>query len=231
MNLNYLNIILVFILALIELTKEKYLRGKIRHNWLVLIIIILLASAVSNIFLEKQKEEMEKYSKSSGLISGQLKNKSIIYPVLKLGGASLMFTGQSGEPIFTIGKDPIKIWIEDGQLKLSTIIRGEDGKIVAALDANEWKVNPNLIYDRNFDERAVEVIDEKGDVILQVQFDGEGAQFAGIFYLEDGWKVALGPANDKSGGIIEKRPPNEKLTISFERLFKYPSDSHRGERR
>jgi hypothetical protein len=228
MDLNYLIVILVFILAIIELIKERYYKDKI-PKWLVaLTIIILFVSAVANIIIEKQKEEAEKYSKYSGQISGKLKDKNIIYPVLKLGGANLTYNGQSGEPIFLIGNDPIKIWVEDGQLKLSTVIRDSSGKIIAKLDANEWQVNPNLIFDRNFDENAVEVIDEKGKVILQVQFDGEGVQFAGIFYREDGWKVALGPT--EGGGVIEIRPPNENLTISFDRLFKYPSDVHRGER-
>ena len=233
MNLNYIIIILIFILAIIELAKDIFFEGKV-PSWLIFLIIILLLSvAVTNIYITKQEEEKEKYSKSSGLISGELKNKSIIYPVIKLGGANLVWKGQLGEPIFLIGKDPLKVWIEEGQLKISTIIRGRNGNIIAKLDANEWQVtdDPSLKWDRNFDERAVEIINEREEVVLQAQFDGESVQFAGIFYREDGWKVALGPSDIDGGGIIETIPPDEKIAASFEPLFKYPSERHHGERR
>jgi len=80
--------------------------------------------------------------------------------------------------------------------------------------------NPNLIFDRNFDEKAVGVINQKGEVVLQIEFDGESVQFAGIFYREDGWRIALGYS------IIELRPPGQKLETSFPPIFKYPSKDH-----
>lgn len=225
MNLNYVIIILGLILAIIYFTKDKYLEGKI-PDWLFLVvIIILLATAVTNVYITQQEEEKEKYSEYSGVISGELKNKSIAYPSIKLGTAKLVWQGPEGEPIFLIGNDPIRVWIEEGELKISTVIRNEDGKIIARLEANEWQVNPNLIFDRNFDKEAVEVINEKGEVILQAEFDGESVQFAGIFYREDGWRIALGY------NIIESRPPSERIQASFEPIFKYPSKNHPGERR
>lgn len=225
MNLNYVIIILGLILAIIYFTKDKYLGGKI-PDWLFLVvIIILLATTVTNVYITQQEEEKEKYSEYSGVISGELKNKSIVYPSIKLGTAKLVWQGPEGEPIFLIGNDPIRVWIEEGELKISTVIRNEDGKIIARLEANEWQVNPNLIFDRNFDKEAVEVINEKGEVILQAEFDGESVQFAGIFYRGDGWRIALGY------NIIESRPPSERIQASFKQIFKYPSKNHPGERR
>jgi len=80
--------------------------------------------------------------------------------------------------------------MENGESKISCVIRDENGKIIAKIEANDWKINPNLIFDRNFDDKAVEVISEKGDVILQAEFDGEGVLFAGTFYQEDGSRIA-----------------------------------------
>ena len=114
-------------------------------------------------------------------------------------------------------------------MKISTIIRDKEGKILVKLDRNEWQVNPNKIYDKNFDKTAVEVINEEGEVILQAFFDGEGVQFAGIFYQEDGWRIALGPSED-GNGVIEKRPPGEKIQASFKPIFRYRSEEHPGER-
>lgn len=68
------------------------------------------------------------------------------------------------------------------------------------------------------------------EVILQVEFDGECVNFAGIFYHEDGSKVAIGPGLH-GGGVIEIRPPDEEIEIQFEKIFKYPSELHPGERR
>ena len=192
-------------------------------NWLfITIFMILIGSFATNAYILWQEEAMEKYSKFSGTISG---TKDIEYPSIKLGTAKFVWKGPEGEPIIRIGNDSIKVWIEDGELKISTVIRDETGKIIAKLEANEWQVNPNLIFDRNFDTKAAEVINQKGEVVLQAEFDGESVLFAGIFYREDGWRVALGY------NVIEIRPPGESLQISFPPIFKYPSEIHPGERK
>jgi len=192
-------------------------------NWLFVgTFMFIVAILGTNLLIIWQEGEMEKYSRHSGEISG---TKDIVYPSIKLGTAELVWKGPAGEPMIVIGNDSIKVWIEDGELKISTVIRDEDGKIIAKLEANEWQVNPNLIFDRNFDTKAVEVINQKGEVVLQAEFDGESVLFAGVFYREDGWRVALGY------NIIEMRPPGEPLQMSFPPMFKYPSENHPGERR
>lgn len=236
MNLNYIIIILVFFLAIIELAKDKYFEGKV-PSWLIfLIIILLLSAAMINIVITKQEEEEKKYSKYSGLISGELKNKSIIYPVINFGGAKFVLTGGSNAlPFKHLGKpiidDPIEVWIENNELKISAVVRDESGKIMSKLKANEWQVNPNNVLDRNFDKNAVEVINEKGEVILQADFNGKEVNFAGIFTRQDGWKVAVGPAPSGEGGMFVFTPPNEDIKVSFNKIFRYPSEQHPGERR
>jgi hypothetical protein len=171
------------------------------------------------------EEDRQRYDEYSGVISGKLENESIVYPSIKLGTANFVWQGPEEEPMFKIGNDSIRVWIVNRELKISTVIRDESGKIIARIEANEWQVNPNLIFDRNFDETAVEVINEKGEVVLQAKYDGESVLFAGIFYREDGSRVALGY------NVIEIRPPGEPLQTSFSPIFKYPSSSHPGERR
>lgn len=236
MNLNYIIIILGVILAIIFLAKDRYFEGKIPSWLFFLIIILLLFTAMINVYITKQEEEKEKYSKSSGLISGELKNKSIIYPVINLGGAKFVLTGGSNAlPFKHLGKpiidDPLEVWIENNELKISAVVRDKSGKIMAILEANEWQVNPNNVLDRNFDKNAVEVINEKGEVILQADFNGKEVNFAGIFTRQDGWKVAIGPAPYGEGGMFEFRPPNENIETSFNKIFRYPSEQHPGERR
>jgi len=44
----------------------------------------------------------------------------------------------------------------------ATILRAhETGRMVAGIEANEWQVNPNRTLDGNFDDSAVEVINER----------------------------------------------------------------------
>lgn len=236
MNYLYLAPISAFVFASIQGIIEIFFKDKISRKKLVSFMIILyLATAVVGVIIIFQNEEDVKYSKYSGQISGELRDKSIIYPVVKVGNASFIYSGKTGNPLFVFGEDPLKVWIEDGQLKISTTIRDETGKIVANIEANEWQVSQNrdLVYDRNFDKKAIEVIDAKGNVILQAQFDGEAVQIAGIFSRGDGWRVAVGPAEavgiTEGGGVFVNIPPNG-TPPAFKPLFKYPSDEHKGER-
>jgi len=221
LNLNYLLVFFSTIVAILLLIYRKYFKKKM-PNWLFTVILIfLIGSLGTNVYIIWQEEEMKKYSRYSGEISG---TEDIVYPSIKLGTAEFVWTGPEGEPMIVIGNDSIKVWIEDEELKISTVIRDEDGKIIAKLEANEWQVNPNLIFDRNFDTKAVEVINQKGEIVLQAEFDGESVLFAGVFYREDGWRVALGY------NVIEIRPPGEPIQTTFPPMFKYPSELHPGER-
>lgn len=229
MNLSYVLTVLTLVsgilLLVIRFTHYRYPKARILDFLFLACGIALIAGAITNMYVIGQEEQKEKYSQYSGEISRKLEAPDIQYPSIKLGTAKLIWQGPEGEPAILIGDDPIRVWIEDGELKISTVIRDKDGKIIAKLEANEWQVNPNLIFDRNFDDRAVEVINEEGEVILQADFDGESVVFAGIFYLEDGSRVAIGE------NVIERRPPGEELQTSFDLIFKYPSRMHPGERR
>ena len=107
---------------------------------------------------------------------------------------------------------------------ISAIIRNEAGKIIAKIDANQWTINPNLLFDRNFDDRAVEVVDAKGNVVLQATMVEDGVSFTGVFYREDGWRVAIGES------AFELKPPGVELETHFDPIFNYPSTNHPGER-
>jgi hypothetical protein len=65
-----------------------------------------------------------------------------------------------------------QLYIEriDGKLKLSTKITDENGNLMAEIQKNEWKLSPPPnTWDRNYRDDALEVIDSKGLVVLQVR--------------------------------------------------------------
>ena len=52
----------------------------------------------------------------------------------------------------------VRIQFADGRLRVSARVFSTDGKHVAELVENEWKINANNYFDRNFDERSLEVL-------------------------------------------------------------------------
>lgn len=216
-----LSIIILFIISLIGIFKDYLFKNEM-SIWLVgALIVCSISVAAFQIRSLLKRIKQERYTLYAGKITGKEK---LEYPAIKIGTSTLEWTVKEGEPIICIGNDPIIIWLENSKLNISALIRNEEGKITAKIDANQWTINPNLVFDRNFDKRAVEVIDEKGDVVLQAIMEEDGVSFAGIFYRDDGWRIAIGE------NVFELKPPRVELETKFKPIFKYPSTLHPGDR-
>jgi len=152
-------------------------------------------------------------------------------PILELGDSGTFFhwKGAVEGPMFTIfGDSCIKISKERGVLKISTKITGRDG-LVAEIENNEWKVNPQELFDRNYNKTALEVRDKDGDIVLQTRLFNDRIQFQGKFYDRNGNGVAIGGRKDMGGGIIERTGlAHPSLEYVIEPIFKYPSSLHFG---
>ena len=127
------------------------------------------------------------------------------------------------------------IWIEDGKLKLSTKIRDNTGNLITEIIGNEWKVRKENSWDRNYNDSALEVIDERGHVVLQVVIKEDYIQFAAKMYASNGEGFGMGSAINPdhpelgSMGYLEKRLPGEPFELVIEQIFRYPSELHLGE--
>lgn len=146
---------------------------------------------------------------------------------IAVGGARFII--DSPDNIFLReGDQPIVLLrINNNRLFISFVIRDEQGDIIAELRDNEWKLNRNLYFDRNYNDQILEVRDNKGKVVLQVINFGEVIHFAGVFNCKNGKKFALMP--DKQGGaIMEIRPQGVELEHTIEPICDYPSDKHLG---
>ena len=94
-----------------------------------------------------------------------------IYPEMEIGnsGSVLVWKGPTGEPIFKFDEDNYLLITNDKTgIKVSIRIYNKNNKVAAELIQNEWKVNPNNTWDRNYSKNALEVKDDSGDIILQV---------------------------------------------------------------
>jgi hypothetical protein len=162
-----------------------------------------------------------------------LNPKSGIYPVLEIGdsGANFIYTGQKDLPIFKfLERSFLTVRKDEDQIKVSIQIRSRQDGLVAELVHNEWKINPQAIFDRNYSKDALEVRDKNGDIVLQVKIKADKVQlqFKSYGSNEDAFAMIKDPSGD-GGLMIKGRQEVEKAVINP--LFKYPSDLHFGELR
>jgi len=185
-----------------------------------------------------------------------------IFPRLRLGNSKAYIGSrkQSGQLLFKFFEDvALKIWVDNGQLKLSTKIRDKNGDIIAEIIANEWRMKQENNWDRNFNENSIEVKDSKGDVVLQVILHDDCIQFSAKMYSRkgDGLAIGSGIVTEKdfllhsqgklltvaaangpkevtigdTTGVFETKPtsPGLPLELKIDPIFKYPSNLHLGE--
>lgn len=141
--------------------------------------------------------------------------------LFKIDAPDGVFLREGNEPVLSIR-------IEGGKLMVSATIRDAAGNLVAELTDNEWRLNVNNFFDRNYRSDLLEVRDQSGRVVLQVVDLGQVIHFAGIIHCRSGWSYALIPAGD-SGAYMEIRPPGEPTERSIEPICRYPSQEHLGE--
>jgi len=199
-----------------------------RNKIITVILIFFLILSTLLIYLEDYKSE--KYSKDSGKLIGDLKDKKITYPEINCGGTIISFDDSSkDENVLGV---PLLIWVEEGKLKVSTTIIDKDNNILVKLEENEWEVKTNTpsYFRRNFDNTALEVIDNEDNVILQIEFIDNSIRLSGVWYNEDGSGTYI---NCSSDNFIEigKVDKNSTFDVGIEKLFKYPADNYPGKRR
>lgn len=141
--------------------------------------------------------------------------------------------GMSMQPFSFIGDRNITIRLKDESILVSAEFRSLDGKIVAGIVDNEWQINPNNYFDRNYDSNGLEIIDQDGITKFQIDFtDLYNIRIGGSFisngsmyaFLPGGQSIVLGLDGQSKDQLIG-------LGSRIETLFTYPSQSHFGQRR
>lgn len=140
--------------------------------------------------------------------------------------------GEVFSPVLFVEDSPLIIKLVDGALKFSGSFRSLDGKIVAEIKDNEWQVNPNNYFKRNYDDNGLEVIDADGIMKFQVDFiDENNVNVNGFFKMENTYVLATNDRMTRTPEVRFKEKADivresEKLPL----LFNYPEDIHFGER-
>ncbi len=151
--------------------------------------------------------------------------------LLEIGdsGATFGYSGPQGQPLFRfIGASDLLIERIDGRLCFSTKIRDRDGRLVAELVRNDWKVSTTA-WDRNYDDNALEVIDPYGNVALQIQVLPDRIRLQGEWWDDKGGGmrfVKSADAKHPGAFIVPLTRSDYRAEPHIERMFVYPSDKN-----
>jgi len=173
-------------------------------------------------------DELTKSNASSGVL---LSASTSAFPTIEFGdsGASLVYKGPNGKPNLTFLEDS-SLTVERiaDHIAVSTILRDESGRMVAEIERNEWKVRPSIVWDRNYNDNSLEVINEAGDVVLQIVVLPDRIRVQAVWYDKSGnfFEMVKSPDPNRPGGLFVRKPSSP---IKIFPIFMYPSERHLGE--
>ena len=120
--------------------------------------------------IEKEKEAKQAYV--GRLESGKkviFSSEQHIYPMMELADTKAIMGGNDLKAALGLAEDSnLLIEGKNGQIIVSVIVRDYNGKMIAEINKNEWKINPNNSWDRNYSKNSLEIKDPSGNVVLQL---------------------------------------------------------------
>lgn len=120
---------------------------------------------------------------------------------------------------------------KEGNLLVNCTFRDLSGKIVAELTENEWEVNPNNFFKRNYDDHGLEVIDQEGIMKLQIDFiNNETLKIGGIIRdINDIHFISERMVISSDLRAVNKEEIIKSSEI-ISNMFVYPADKYFGKR-
>jgi len=230
---------------------QKSLKAKSNNNrisgwnlFALIVGIVGIVGSIVTIISYKIYLKDKKVNSISGIIESPIKAQRRIFAI---GSARFTFEARDNVLLREDNEPLISLYKINEEMYISTIIKNNKGQIVAKLEKNEWQLNRDGYFDRNFNKNALEIIDHTGKVILQVVDFGDIIHFAGVFHRKDGSSFSLIPEGEY-GAIMEIGSNKAQVHIPstytgkhpelihharFDNpmitpIFKYPSDRHLG---
>jgi len=243
MGVKVILIVLMLGVALIGVFTSKDLPKKI----MIALLVLLCFHAAFSIYdgWRSKAEEAKTQAKqaTSGALDGVTRSqiergKRRIHVGIGQSGTRFVFeinpkqkVFRPFQPIEALEWIPLWLSIAGDRIKVTTDIRDAAGNIIAKLSENEWQINKNNTFDRNYTDHALEVIDNKDEVVLQLILLDDMLQVQARFFNSKGESVTIVEhPGKKTGLIVFGSPGNEPEGPKMSRIFKYPSSLHLGER-
>jgi hypothetical protein len=206
----------------IQKTFGQRARNFLRNKLLPLITVISLALAAISAYWYLHDKKL---NATSGVISSPIQSAAMS---ISVGSAEFHMLSKDGVVFDEGGAPLLSIRLLNGKLLVTTRVRDASGGVIAEMNDNEWKHQPQpAIFDRNYTQDALEIRDNTGKVVLQVVNLGNTIDVAAIFHCKSGWTYMVGPVAGE-GSAIELRPPGQSLRFEIPPICNYPSDLHFG---
>lgn len=204
-------------------SKEKFYKRALNYfrnhyHWLIELSLAILSLLLY--FRDKNIDATSGYLSTS---------KPATAKYIAVGSARFIINSPDGAFIRDDDGSLITIHLLSGKLFVSTIIKNSKGEVVAVLSDNEWGLNKNTMFDRNYTNNALEVKDSKGEIVLQIVNFGDVIHFAGLLRCSHGYGIFLGYNREKGfmanyGPTDDPRQNNQSISP----ICEYPSDRHLG---
>lgn len=204
-------------------------------------IAVMIVATIRIHNIKKENEGIDKaISATTGTITPQKVSSDNGSQVTVLIGTNTLnvnkgfiTNGRLFSPLTGIGSNlPLTFTLDqNGALMVSAKFKDYNGDIVAVIKNNEWEINPNNYFRRNYDSRGLEVIDREGITKFQIEFiTNDKIKIGGVFRDSTNWLFV----NDRTISGTDVRAINKEEIIAQSELipdmFKYPADKYFGVR-
>jgi hypothetical protein len=119
-----------------------------------------------------------------------------------------------------------KLCLNNGKITASANLFNCNSKLMAELNENEWKIEPNSTWDRNYSRSALEIIDDKGEVAFQIQILSDTVHYQVKYYQASGKVLAI---YENGNGMAMYLGNADYNCVHIKPIFKYPGSLHLGE--
>jgi len=231
--MNYLEIILVLILAIYGIINTTKWKSISKSEKIFSSLAFILAIIIAYNAIQKERERIILDDINSSI--GEIKDiKGATIPVMVVGGSTtqIWIDSPDGGLLQYIDKTKaLGLYVINGKLFVSAIIRGLDGKVITAIDKNEWKIFDKSNYEYNNNETSYEVVSNADHAVyFQVKLKNGLAYVYGLFVTPDGDGYYV--CSNKNGGLFLRINNGVFLDSTFPTvplLFKYPREKYYGQ--
>lgn len=232
--MNYLEIILVLILAIYGVVKTTKWKSISKSEKVFSSLAFILAIVVAYNAIQKERVRIILDDISSSI--GEIKDiKGATIPTMVVGGGTTKLIIASPDGAVMGNEDGSRVlglYVIKGKLFVSAVIRGLDGKIITAIDKNEWKIFDKSNYEYNNNETSYEVVSNADHAVyFQVKLKNGLAYVYGLFVDHDGDGFYV-CSNEDGAGVFLRLNKGVFVYSKFPTvplLFKYPRERYYGQ--
>lgn len=156
--------------------------------------------------------------------------------LLKIGDSSSVIQSIRGdkrdrdEPSFGAFDSEIYVWKESSRYHVGGAIRDEQGNLVLQIMDNKWRIFPSFTSDKNYNNTALEVKDNRGRIVFQIAFLSSCVALQARLISGYGQEIEIYSSDPSEPAHIgfprtQENPPPMYL---IRPIFEYPSNEKLG---